>query len=125
MKHAVLICGGRDFSDKQLLEEVLSEVFEKLNPSDTLVIVGDADGADALAEKWALANWFSVEKHHADWQTHGKSAGPRRNSEMVRSLCEHDDILCVAFPGGSGTADTVRKCKESNIKVREIRRKRR
>ena len=120
-KRAILICGGRDFTDKSLLDATLSELFETFNPSETLVIVGDANGADALAAQWALKNWYSISRHYADWDAHGRSAGPKRNSEMVAELMQYEDRRCIAFPGGTGTADTVSKCKQRNVKVKQIK----
>jgi hypothetical protein len=39
---------------------------------------------------------------HADWETHGRAAGPIRNEKMLTWKPD----LVVACPGGDGTADT-------------------
>jgi hypothetical protein len=52
----------------------------------------------------------------ADWKRHGKSAGPLRNQEMLDAAPD----LVIAFPGGRGTADMVRRAKSVNVKVIEI-----
>lgn len=50
----------------------------------------------------------------ADWQTHGKAAGPIRNGAM---LAKHAPDGVVAFPGHNGTADCVRQAEAAGIKV--------
>ena len=47
----------------------------------------------------------------ADWTKHGKAAGPIRNQKM---LDECPDLV-VAFPGGKGTADMVRRAMKAGI----------
>jgi hypothetical protein len=41
-----------------------------------------------------------------DWKTHGKAGGPIRNQMM---LDDYKPQVVIAFPGGSGTADMVRR----------------
>jgi hypothetical protein len=53
----------------------------------------------------------------AEWETHGRKAGPIRNARML----EHQPQLVVAFPGGGrGTADMIAKAREAGVEVREI-----
>jgi hypothetical protein len=52
----------------------------------------------------------------ADWSI-GRKAGPIRNQRM---LDEHKPDLVVAFPGGRGTADMVRRARKSGVEVTEI-----
>lgn len=53
----------------------------------------------------------------ADWKTHGKRAGSIRNQKMID---DYHPQLVVAFPGGAGTADMVRRARAAGIEVREI-----
>jgi predicted Rossmann-fold nucleotide-binding protein len=82
-----------------------------------LLINGGADGADSLAAQWARDNGIEVMTVIADWRTHGKKAGPMRNEKMIR-LGQPD--LVVAFPGGRGTEDVIRRAKANDIPVLEI-----
>lgn len=59
---------------------------------------------------------LGAETHRADWATYGDSAGPRRNQEMVDSGLD----LLIAFPGGMGTADMVRRAKAAGVPVEEV-----
>lgn len=60
------------------------------------VVHGDCPtGADYFADQWARDNDFGdfIEAHPALWETYGRSAGPRRNQNMVNSGVE----MCLAF----------------------------
>jgi hypothetical protein len=109
-----LICGGRDFRDTDFMEGALRALI--LHPHDAIVIHGAARGADTLADKWARAHGVTVESYPADWDRHGRAAGPIRNTEM---LDRKPDVV-IAFPGGPGTADMVRKARAAGITVIEV-----
>jgi UDP-N-acetylmuramoylalanine-D-glutamate ligase len=117
----VLVCGGRDFADRSLMARTLSRFKPRVPTDDDLaehiLILGGAKGADALAEEWA--DVFGVRKriYPADWEAHGKAAGPIRNQRM---LDEGKPDLVVAFPGGRGTADMVRRAKAAGVRVIEV-----
>lgn len=113
----VLICGGRDFEDYTMLDKVLVQVNSKTPIS--VIISGCASGADQLGIEWAESNNVSVEKFPADWTRYGKSAGSKRNIQM---LCEGLPELVIACPGGRGTAHMVKIAKDANVEVIEIKR---
>lgn len=106
----VIVCGGRDFADRALLEETLDKL------DITVLISGGAVGADSLGEAWARKNEIPYVVMPARWKRHGKSAGPIRNREMAKL---HPDLV-VAFPGGSGTKDMIRVAKERGIPVQIV-----
>jgi hypothetical protein len=108
----ILVCGGRDFNNRLFLAATL----ESLGPI-TRVIHGGARGADMLAGEWAIENGIPFEVFGADWEKYGRAAGPRRNAEM---LAKGKPDLVVAFPGGRGTADMVRRAKAKGVPVKEI-----
>lgn len=109
----VLVCGGRDFSDSEKVASVLGS----LSPRPTLLIHGGASGADELAQWWCDAISsppVPTKVFKADWGRWGKSAGPKRNQLMLESSAPD---LVVAFPGGRGTADMVRRATLAKIPV--------
>lgn len=55
--------------------------------------------------------------YHADWNAHGRSAGPIRNAKM---LAEGKPDLVVAFPGGKGTAHMVGIARKAGVPVVEM-----
>lgn len=121
----VLVCGGRDYDDYIRAWSVLYSICDEfglwdedmLLPEGITIVHGGARGADRLADQWAVANWVPIEEYKADWDKYGKSAGHRRNQEM---LDKAKPDLVIAFPGGRGTADMVRRAKEAGVEVREI-----
>jgi hypothetical protein len=104
----VLVCGGRDYGALPGEKEFLFEYLDGLLPRPTVIIEGEAPGADSLAREWAELRGIPVEKYPADWKKHGRAAGPLRNTLMLRNGRPH---LVVAFPGGAGTADLLRQAK--------------
>ena len=55
--------------------------------SDEIEIVeGGARGTDALAKRYATEHGIKCHEFSALWDMHGMSAGPIRNSEMVKFI---------------------------------------
>ncbi len=102
----VLVCGGRKYFDKESLFTVL----DRLNIGH--VVHGGAPGADSFADTWALWNKVEVTTYKADWQRYGKAAGPIRNERMLREAAPD---AVVAFEGGAGTADMVRRALQAGV----------
>lgn len=108
----VLVCGGRAFRNRTMLDTVLDDLAER--KPITLVIEGDADGADRLAGAWAYERDIALQVYPAGWSRHGRGAGPIRNKQMI---VEGMPDLVVAFPGGRGTANMVRQAKAAGVPV--------
>lgn len=111
----VLVCGGRDFSDRAFIERALASL-AKVECIDA-VIEGNASGVDRIAGFWARQRDIPNLKFTAEWDRLGRAAGPIRNQRMIE---EGRPDLVIAFPGGRGTADMVRRAKAAGIKVEEI-----
>lgn len=112
----VLICGGRDFNRHSFIYHTLDDITDEMGRFSH-VIVGGASGADYWGESWAFMEKVPFTVFKANWKAHGRGAGPIRNQRMID---EGRPDLVVAFPGGRGTADMVRRAKASGIPVREI-----
>ena len=101
----LLVCGGRDFKDVDLLNATLDRVLQKYGHDDLTIIHGnEPNGADMLAEKWAKANEVDYRGFPARWKLRGKAAGPIRN---VRMRDEATPDACIAFRGGVGTQGMI------------------
>lgn len=109
----VLICGGRDYSDRAFMHRILGTLQEG-TPKIREVIHGAAKGADSLAGEWAKQHGIPSLEYPADWQKHGRAAGPIRNELMLR---EGKPDLVIAFHGGRGTAHMCRIAKEAGVEV--------
>jgi hypothetical protein len=103
----VLACGGRTFTDKDLIWRTLDGL------DVSFLIVGGAAGADFYAEKWARERGVPLAIIPALWNVYGNSAGVRRNGWMLALGPE----LVVAFPGGKGTLSMVTLAREAGVEV--------
>ena len=112
----VLVCGGRDFCNDRLLYRSLHALHALYGV--TLLIEGGARGADRLAREWAVKTGVEVKTYPADWDKHGRSAGPIRNEKM---LLDGKPELVIAFPGGKGTAHMVALAEKAGVQVKTVR----
>lgn len=117
----VIVAGGRDFSDYELVKLILDARKAKI----TEVVSGACPrrwnkqkrlwvGADYFGELWACENGIPVRLFPADWRPNGKldrRAGHKRNEQMA----QYADAL-VAFPGGNGTADMINRAVVHGLK---------
>lgn len=111
----VLVFGGRDYKDAATLNRVLDALHAEYG--FTLLIEGEARGADRLAAFWASIRAVPLDPYPADWVRYGPAAGPIRNAEMLeRGRPE----LGVGFPGKTGTADMAAKLKRAGVKLIEV-----
>ena len=113
----ILICGGRDPSN-EVCDAVWNWVMENCKEGD-VVIHGAAPGVDDQA--MIAAQTLPGVKHlpfQADWNRHGRAAGPIRNQRMI---VEGKPDIVVAFPGGLGTANMVKQARQYGIMVREVK----
>jgi predicted Rossmann-fold nucleotide-binding protein len=108
----LLVCGGRDYSDRTRVFKTLDRVNAQRGVS--LLIHGGAPGADTLAGEWAKLRAVPAKVYEAAWDAQGKSAGPIRNQLMIDNGRPE---AVVAFPGGSGTADMTRRAEAAGLKV--------
>lgn len=104
-----IIAGGRHYilsiEDYKLLDSL----------PITEVISGTAPGADQGGEVWAESKHIKITKFPADWNTHGRAAGPIRNKQMA----EYADAV-VLFPGGRGTKSMLKEAKKAKLKIYNI-----
>lgn len=101
----VIIAGGRDFNDYQLLKQKCdSFLANKSRDCRVIIVSGTARGADRLGEQYANERGYQVERYPADWDRDGNSAGPIRNAKMA----ENADALIAFWDGESrGTYNMI------------------
>ena len=111
--HRVIVCGSRHWRDRDLITDRLFD----LPPS--VIVHGNAAGADRIAHQEAQKLGHLVEPHPANWKVNGKAAGPMRNRLMAALGAD----LCIAFWDGksAGTADMIRCAEKLSIPVEVIR----
>ena len=107
----VIIAGGRDFDNYNLLREVC---IRELGNLDIEIVCGGARGADRLGEVFAIEMGYPITYFKADWKTNGRSAGPIRNKQMA----EYADTLFAFWDGKSrGTKNMIDLAKKKNLHV--------
>lgn len=117
-EYRILVCGGRYFNNKDTLYQVLDNVVSLVPNYTPIIINGGASGADTLSCFYASDRNIPYEVYVADWETHGRSAGPIRNKEMLTS--GNPDVI-IAFEGGRGTADMIQQGKKAGVTVYEVK----
>lgn len=104
----VLITGSRDWDDEARVIQAVGEIDRRAGRGTLLH--GDARGADRIAAEAARCLGWELEAVPAQWDLYGRSAGPRRNAEMVARKPD----ICLAFiknhsVGASHCADLAEK----------------
>src|SRR5262245_24979604 len=116
----IIVAGSRSFSDYSLLEHWLCRLTANIQ-KPLIVVSGGAKGADKLGEKWAWEKGprpITVMHFFPDWEKYGRSAGVRRNQEMV----DFADRAVIFWDGKSpGTADLLRRARSKGMKLKAIR----
>jgi len=112
--------GGRDlaWSHQRIAAELLARTGGR---PVHLLLHGGARGADAAIGRAAQQLGWSALVMPAQWQLHGRAAGPIRNRELLeqaitRAVAHSSpgsiaSVLVVAFPGGAGTASLVQQAR--------------
>jgi len=106
----VLITGSRSFPDLPLVDAFVDSL-----PSDTILVVGDADGVDARAFLRARGRGLVVEEHPVtteEWALFGPRAGPNRNRFMLGTLHRGDRVQAFWDGESRGTWGTVQMARE-------------
>jgi hypothetical protein len=110
----IAIVGSRNYPDLDAVR-----AFVRNLPPGTTIVSGGARGVDKVAELAAVRRPDLCTKIIlADWDAYGKSAGYRRNVEIVNAA---DEV--VAFWDGTsrGTAHTISIARNANKLVRIYR----
>ncbi len=124
----LIIAGGRNFNDYELLELEVILFLSDYNATKTIedstlisvdyIISGGAMGADKLGERFAKEWSLPLVIKKADWNTHGKSAGPIRNNQMA-DICSHAIIFWDGLSRGSKSMIDI--CIQRNIPHKVIK----
>lgn len=106
----VIVAGSRSITNYRLA----CDVVERSGFSITKVISGTAPGVDQLGERWGAEHRVPVMRMPADWQRHGRAAGPIRN----RAMAAVAKALIALWDGSShGTLDMIRAALEKQLRV--------
>lgn len=117
----ILVTGSRDWDDWETFSDALHQhIYGNAGKYITIIHGGCPTGADYFAShlaKQLTPGRSSEEVHRAEWEKHGRAAGPIRNREMVDSGFD----VCLAFiknnsKGATGCAKMAEKASGSHVK---------
>lgn len=103
-----IICGGRDYADRDRLIQVLEGVHKKCTIH--AIIEGGSNGADRLARDWALEKGAQVFTAIA--------SGDEQRQHSAMLALEPDGV--IAFHDGFQCRDLTRMAELSDVKVMHI-----
>lgn len=120
----VIIAGGRDFNDYELLQEKVDYYLSTVISQGYKIIIvsGTAKGADKLGERYAAEKGYEIAYFAADWASYGKRGGYIRNQEMSKYAKEEGRGALIAFWDGKsrGTKHMIDIAKKDRLQVRVV-----
>ena len=110
-----VIAGSRIFENPKDASEVLKLIEDcPISFEITEVVSGTAKGVDRIGEFWANTGGIPVKQFRADWNTHGRAAGPIRNEEMAK----YADACIVIWDGKSkGSSNMIKNALKHKLKL--------
>jgi len=105
----VAVVGSRNFVNYELLSDKL----KFLTGTDTIVS-GGAKGADSLAARYAAENDVNLKMFPAEWEKYGRSAGYKRNVQIVD---ESDSVIAFWDGKSKGTEHSINIAKKQRKHV--------
>jgi hypothetical protein len=109
--YTIVVTGSRDWTNVETVKNVLLE-YRDLQPT---IIHGGCRGLDLIAKDVAEKIGYKTIEVKADWQHHGRAAGPIRNRKMLdmspkQVIAFHDNIA-----SSLGTKDTINESMRRGI----------
>jgi hypothetical protein len=117
----ILVTGSREWDDWQLVSTALIGATLGTDWRKVTLVHGSCpSGLDYIADQLARSMGMTPEPHPADWDRHGKAAGPIRNQEMTDAGAD----ICLAFykkgAANRGTRDCAAKAVRAGIPVKRF-----
>lgn len=100
MIRRVIVCGGRDFRDKQKCFSTLEKLLGRYKVDELEIVSGHASGADSFGEEYAKLNGIKSSVFKPDWKRYERAADPIRNKEILM-YAEEEIPIVVAFWDGN------------------------
>lgn len=110
---ACIIAGSRSATDHLSpdgLQRFINTAIETADFTPDIVVSGTARGVDQAGERWATDNNIPVAQFPADWDEHGRAAGPIRNERMAQYADSHTGrgvLLAILDYPSNGTESMI------------------
>lgn len=118
-KYVIAVVGSRDYTDKVHIFNNLTGLINALikykeidSWSSVLIISGKARGVDKIGWEYAKANNLTDVNILADWDRFGKSAGMKRNPNIIKHA---DRVIAFRLNNSSGTTNSINHARSLNI----------
>jgi hypothetical protein len=122
--HVAIVTGGRNYDLTQADLNWLDRMWDRFG--FRILLHGDCPtGVDRQAAAWARKLGLCDAGCPAQWEQfrrergNAKLAGPHRNQRMTWACRPPLAAVCLAFPGGSGTAGTMEEASQNGVPVIE------
>ena len=110
----VIVAGSRTIEDY----DRVAEAVDRSGYDVTELVSGTARGVDTLGERWAREHGVPVRRMPADWEEHGRAAGPKRNAQMAA----YGDALVAVWDGqSSGTRSMLKEAYKRDLEIYLVR----
>lgn len=116
----ILVAGDRNWDCFGVAMQVIKKLRVE-SPEEIVIVHGNCRGVDRSFRSACDFLGIKHEPHEADWRTHGKGAGPRRNSEMIGLGADSCYAFHLDFDRSLGTKDCVTKALAAGIPVYHCR----
>jgi hypothetical protein len=113
----LIIAGSRDLDDRHTVAPFIDAYVKAQGSYPAVILSGACSGVDAIGEWWASHYGTPVERYPADWDKHGKAAGPVRNAKMVANA---DALLVIHWKGSRGSADVRRQAEAAGLAIVDV-----
>lgn len=108
------VSGSRHFTDYDGFSERMRTVIKLLKETPDKIHVGDCRGTDTLTVRWCHENDVSCEVFEADWDKHGRAAGPIRNKQLLKRT---STLIAFLASASRGTKNCINQAQKMKLKV--------
>lgn len=114
----LIIAGSRRLSPTQLdVFHLVKSVRWWSKHITEIVSGGCSTGVDVAAKRFASEQKIEYREFAADWDAHGKAAGPIRN----RAMAQYADALLLIWDGNSrGSASMLAEARHAGLTIQQV-----
>lgn len=112
MSLKVGIVGSRYYNNYREFKDKILEIYKPESIGE--IVSGGCRGTDMMAERFGREFGIKIKIFEANWDKYGKSAGPKRNKEIVSYS---DFIIAFLAKNSEGTKNTIEACIKTGKKI--------
>lgn len=98
----LVVAGSRDIDNRVAVQTILNNFLARHDVDE--IMTGGARGVDDMAHRFAEERGIDNYVVKADWEEHGRAAGPIRNEKMAKM---GDALLAIWDGKSSGTRSMI------------------